>query len=67
MDSKQQTRHKKRLEKRKNNFSLQNSLKIQFMGIGIIYLNREIDIGDIIEIDDNRGIVIKFHLKKLLQ
>ena len=45
-------------------WSLQNSLKNTVAGIGI-YLNREIDIGDVIEIDDNKGVIIEFHLTKI--
>ena len=42
-------------------FALQNHLKNMVSGIGL-YLNKRIDIGDIIEIDDKKGTLIEFHL-----
>ena len=45
-------------------WSLQNYLKNMVAGIGI-YLNPEIDIGDIIEIDENKGVIIELHLTKI--
>lgn len=45
-------------------WSLQNSLKNTVAGIGI-YLNPEIDIGDIIEVDGNKGVIIELHLTKI--
>jgi len=44
-------------------FALQNHLKNMVAGIGL-YLNKKIDIGDIIEIDDKKGTIIEFHLMK---
>ena len=46
-------------------FSLQNNLKNAVAGIGI-YLNPEIDIGDIIEVDGHRGVIIELHLTKIV-
>lgn len=45
-------------------WSLQNSLKNTVAGIGI-YLNPEIEIGDIIEVDGNKGVIIELHLTKI--
>ena len=45
-------------------WSLQNSLKNAVAGIGI-YLNPEIDVGDIIEVEGNKGVIIELHLTKL--
>ena len=45
-------------------WSLQNNLKSVVAGIGI-YLNPEIDIGDIIEIEGNKGVIIELHLTKI--
>ena len=44
-------------------FALQNHLKNMVSGIGL-YLNKRIDIGDIIEIDGKKGTIIEFHLMK---
>ena len=46
-------------------FALQNHLKNMVAGIGL-YLNKRIDIGDIIEIDDKKGTIIEFHLMKTI-
>lgn len=46
-------------------WSLQNNLKNTIAGIGI-YLNPEIDVGDIIEIDENKGVLIELHLTKII-
>lgn len=46
-------------------FALQNHLKNMVAGIGL-YLNKRIDIGDIIEIDDQKGTIIEFHLMKTI-
>ena len=45
-------------------WSLQNNLKNMVAGIGI-YLNPEIEIGDIIEVDGNKGVIIELHLTKI--
>lgn len=45
-------------------WSLQNNLKNAVAGIGI-YLNPEIDIGDIIEVDGNKGVILELHLTKI--
>ncbi len=45
-------------------WSLQNNLKNAVAGIGI-YLNPEIDVGDIIEIDGNKGVILELHLTKI--
>lgn len=42
-------------------FALQNHLKNMVSGIGL-YLNKRIDIGDILEIDGKKGTIIEFHL-----
>jgi len=44
-------------------FALQNHLKNMVSGIGL-YLNKRIDIGDIVEIDSKKGTIIEFHLMK---
>ena len=44
-------------------FALQNHLKNMVSGIGL-YLNKRIDIGDIVEIDGKKGTIIEFHLMK---
>lgn len=44
-------------------FALQNHLKNMVAGIGL-YMNKRIDIGDIVEIDDKKGTIIEFHLMK---
>jgi len=46
-------------------FALQNHLKNIVSGIGL-YLNKRIDIGDIIEIDNKKGTIIEFHLMKTI-
>lgn len=46
-------------------WSLQNNLKNTIAGIGI-YLNPEIDVGDIIEVDKNKGVIIELHLTKII-
>lgn len=46
-------------------FALQNHLKNMVAGIGL-YLNKRIDIGDIIEIDNKKGTIIEFHLMKTI-
>lgn len=46
-------------------FALQNHLKNMVAGIGL-YLNKRIDIGDIVEIDDKKGTIIEFHLMKTI-
>jgi len=46
-------------------WSLQNSLKNTVAGIGI-YLNPEIDIGDIIEVEGNKGVIIELHLTRIV-
>ena len=45
-------------------WSLQNNLKNAVAGIGI-YLNPEIDIGDVIEVDGHKGVIIELHLTKI--
>ena len=45
-------------------WSLQNNLKNMVAGIGI-YLNPEIEVGDIIEVEENRGVIIELHLTKI--
>ena len=45
-------------------WSLQNNLKNAVAGIGI-YLNPEIDIGDVIEVDGNKGVILELHLTKI--
>jgi moderate conductance mechanosensitive channel len=45
-------------------WALQNNLKNAVAGIGI-YLNPEIEIGDIIEVDQNKGVIIELHLTKI--
>jgi len=44
-------------------FALQNHLKNMVSGIGL-YLNKRIDIGDVVEIDSKKGTIIEFHLMK---
>ena len=44
-------------------FALQNHLKNMVSGIGL-YLNKRIDIGDVVEIDSKKGSLIVFHLMK---
>ena len=46
-------------------FALQNHLKNIVSGIGL-YLNKRIDIGDIIEIDGKKGTITEFHLMKTI-
>ena len=46
-------------------WALQNNLKNAVAGIEI-YLNPEIDIGDIIEIEDKKGVIIELHLTKIV-
>ena len=43
----------------------QNHLKNIVSGIGL-YMNKRIDIGDIIEIDDKKGTIVEFHLMKTI-
>lgn len=45
-------------------WALQNNLKNMVAGIGI-YLNPEIEVGDIIEVDGNKGVIIELHLTKI--
>lgn len=45
-------------------WSIQNNLKNAVAGIGI-YLNPEIDVGDIIEVDGNKGVIIEIQLTKI--
>ena len=45
-------------------WAIQNNLKNAVAGIGI-YLNPEIDIGDIIEVEGNKGVIIELHLTKI--
>lgn len=45
-------------------WSLQNYLKNTVAGIGI-YLNPEIDVGDIIEVEGNKGVIIELALTKI--
>ena len=45
-------------------WSLQNNLKNAVAGIGI-YLNPEIDVGDVIEVDGNKGVILELHLTKI--
>lgn len=45
-------------------WAIQNNLKNMVAGIGI-YLNSEIDIGDIIEVEGNKGVIIELHLTKI--
>ena len=45
-------------------WSLQNNLKNTVAGIGI-YLNPEIDVGDVIEVDGNKGVILELHLTKI--
>ncbi|WP_420544688.1 mechanosensitive ion channel domain-containing protein [Nitrosopumilus sp.] len=44
-------------------FALQNHLKNMVSGIGL-YLNKRIDIGDIVKMDGKKGKIIEFHLMK---
>ena len=44
-------------------FALQNHLKNIVSGIGL-YLNPLISIGDLVEIEGNKGVIIEFHLMK---
>ena len=44
-------------------FALQNHLKNIVAGIGL-YINPLISIGDLIEIEGNKGVIIEFHLMK---
>ena len=46
-------------------FALQNHLKNIVSGIGL-YMNKRIDIGDIIEIDGKKGTIAEFHLMKTI-
>ena len=46
-------------------FALQNHLKNIVSGIGL-YLNKKINIGDIIEIDGKKGTITEFHLLKTI-
>jgi small conductance mechanosensitive channel len=43
--------------------ALQNMIKNVIAGIGI-YLNPEIDVGDVIEIDGIKGVIAEIHLTK---
>ena len=45
-------------------WAIQNNLKNAVAGIGI-YLNPEINIGDIIEIEGNKGVIADLHLTKI--
>lgn len=45
-------------------WALQNNLKNAVAGIGI-YLNPEIDVGDIIEVEGNKGVILELHLTKI--
>lgn len=45
-------------------WALQNNLKNAVAGIGV-YLNREIDVGDIIEVEGAKGVIIELHLTKI--
>ena len=45
-------------------WAIQNNLKNAVAGIGI-YLNPEIDVGDIIEVEGNKGVIIELHLTKI--
>ena len=44
-------------------FALQNHLKNMVSGIGL-YLNKRIDIGDIVKMNGKKGKIIEFHLMK---
>ena len=44
-------------------FALQNHLKNMVSGIGL-YMNKKIDIGDVVEIDGKKGKIIEFHMMK---
>lgn len=46
-------------------FGLRNPLKNMVAGIGI-YLNRELNLGDTIEIDGKRGVITNFSLTRIL-
>ena len=46
-------------------FALQNHLKNMISGIGL-YLNPQIDIGDIIEIEGRKGVITDFHLMRTI-
>ena len=46
-------------------FALQSHLKNMVSGIGL-YMNKRIDIGDIIEIDSKKGTITEFHLMKTI-
>ena len=46
-------------------FALQNHLKNIVSGIGL-YMNKRIDIGDIIEIDGKKGTITEFYLMKTI-
>ena len=46
-------------------FALQNHLKNMISGIGL-YLNTQIDIGDIVEIDGKEGVITDFHLLRTI-
>lgn len=46
-------------------FALQNHLKNIVSGIGL-YMNKRIDIGDIVEIDGKKGTIVEFHLMKTI-
>ena len=43
--------------------AMQNFIKSVFAGIGI-YLNPEIDVGDVIEIDGKKGVITEIHLTR---
>ena len=45
-------------------WAIQNNLKNAVAGIGI-YLNPEIDIGDMIEVEGNKGVIIELHLTRI--
>lgn len=46
-------------------FALQNHLKNIVSGIGL-YMNKRINIGDIIEMENKKGTIIEFHLMKTI-
>lgn len=46
-------------------WAIQNNLKNAVAGIGI-YLNSDIDVGDIIEVDENKGVILELHLTKIV-
>ena len=46
-------------------FALQNHLKNMISGIGF-YMNKRIDIGDIVEVDGTKGTITEFQLMKTI-